>query len=277
MTLMSLVLPVAFTLLVWWFSTGLILYLDGLPRRTYRHSLAGATALLIAALAGLAASSADTSARGAYVAFTCAVAVWGWVEMTFLMGVLTGPRKAPCPPGCGDARRLVYAIQAILYHEFALLAAAAAIGGLTWAAPNRIGMGTFLVLWVMRTSAKLNMFFGVRNLYESFLPDHLSHMQTYFVRRPMNLLLPVVVAAGSLVATWMWVVATAEGADAFDATGYSLLATMLTLAVIEHLFLVLPLPSERLWQWAMRSRSRKRTAFVPPAADLDRTMAAVRK
>ena len=28
--------PVLCTLFVWWFSTGAILYLDGLPRRTHR-------------------------------------------------------------------------------------------------------------------------------------------------------------------------------------------------------------------------------------------------
>ena len=38
-------LPVLYALFVWWFSTGLILYLDGLPRRTFRWSMLGATVL----------------------------------------------------------------------------------------------------------------------------------------------------------------------------------------------------------------------------------------
>ena len=35
-------LPVLYALFVWWFSTGLIIYLDGLPRSTYRWTMLGA-------------------------------------------------------------------------------------------------------------------------------------------------------------------------------------------------------------------------------------------
>jgi hypothetical protein len=31
--------PVLFALFAWWFSTGIIIYLDGLPRHTYRWSM----------------------------------------------------------------------------------------------------------------------------------------------------------------------------------------------------------------------------------------------
>ncbi len=36
-------LPIVATLLLWWASTGAILYLDGLDRRTFSWSMAGAT------------------------------------------------------------------------------------------------------------------------------------------------------------------------------------------------------------------------------------------
>ena len=39
----ELLLPVLYTLFAWWFSTGVILYLDGLPRHTFRWTLNGAT------------------------------------------------------------------------------------------------------------------------------------------------------------------------------------------------------------------------------------------
>ena len=39
-------LPVLYALFVWWFSTGVIIYLDGLPVRTFRWSMLGATATL---------------------------------------------------------------------------------------------------------------------------------------------------------------------------------------------------------------------------------------
>ena len=34
----------------------------------------------------------------------------------------------------------------------------------------------------MRQSAKLNVFLGVRNLSEEFLPQHLHYLQSYFTR-----------------------------------------------------------------------------------------------
>ena len=50
------ILPVLYTLFLWWFSTGLIVWLDGLPRRTFRWSLIGATILAAIGLYGLAVS-----------------------------------------------------------------------------------------------------------------------------------------------------------------------------------------------------------------------------
>ena len=61
------VLPVLYALFVWWFSTGLILWLDGLPRRTFRWSLLGATRALAASASTAWRSAAqDTSVVGAY-------------------------------------------------------------------------------------------------------------------------------------------------------------------------------------------------------------------
>jgi Flp pilus assembly pilin Flp len=53
----------------------------------------------------------------------------------------------------------------------------------------------------------------------------------------------------------VWVVQQAVAVDAsdFTSTGYSLLATLIALALLEHWFLVLPLPTELLWRWSMRA------------------------
>jgi putative photosynthetic complex assembly protein 2 len=56
-------LPALYALFLWWLSTGVILYLDRLPRRTFRWSMLGATALAAAALYGLAAGADDASAQ----------------------------------------------------------------------------------------------------------------------------------------------------------------------------------------------------------------------
>ncbi|GAC1620558.1 MAG: putative photosynthetic complex assembly protein PuhE [Nevskia sp.] len=252
---MALILPpVAFTLFIWWFSTGAILYLDGLPRRTYPWSLAGAGLLTAAALWLIADRSADTSVGGVYCAFLGGIVVWGWFEMAFLMGLITGPRRTPCPIDSQGWRRAGHALETILHHELGLLAAGVALAGLSWNAPNQVALSTFIVLWVMRQSAKLNVFLGVRNLSESFLPEHLRYLQTYFRRKPMNPLFPFSVTIASIVAGLIWRAALSEDAAASEATGRIFLATLMTLAVLEHWFLVLPIPADALWRWGLSSR-----------------------
>ena len=117
-------LPALYALLIWWASTGLVLYLDSLPSRTYRWSLLGATALLPVALIVLELAARSPTPVAAYVAFTAALIVWGWLEFAFLTGVLTGPRREGCPVGCVGWRRFTYAVQALLWHELAIVAGA---------------------------------------------------------------------------------------------------------------------------------------------------------
>lgn len=252
-------LPVLFTLLLWWFSTSVILYLDGLPRWTFRWSLLSATLLLALALYCLAVTSTDTSVGGAYLAFTSGVLVWAWQEVSFLMGFVTGPRRSACPDGCSGWQHFGHAIQAILYHELALIAAAAAVVAVTWDGPNQTGTWTFLILWAMRTSAKLNLFLGVRNLSAELLPDHLRYLKGFFTKRPMNLLFPLSVTAATVVATALVQTAVHPATSEFQAAGLTFLATLMALAILEHWLLVLPLPTTALWRWGLRSRS------APPA------------
>ena len=262
MTLSLYMLPVLYVLFVWWFSTGVILYLDGLPSWTFKWTMLGATAFLLLALLGLYVTRHDTRITGAYLAFTCALLVWAWQEVAFLLGYVTGPRREPCPQDATGWRRTGFALQAVLHHELALIVLGALVTAATWDGPNQTGFWTYIVLWVMRQSAKLNVFLGVRNLNESFLPAHLKYLQTYFTRKAMNPLFPVSVALASTVAWWLWRQAQTVGMDAFEATSLTFSATLLTLAVLEHWFLVLPLPSEALWSWGLRSRA------APPAEKL---------
>ena len=68
-------------------------------------------------------------------------------------------------------KRLSLALQAILYHEFALLACGAAIVALTWTGANQVGLWTFAALWVLRQSAKINLFLGVPVTNDELMPD----------------------------------------------------------------------------------------------------------
>lgn len=245
--------PILYGLLVWWASTGGALYAVGLADRAPRVVLGGSLILSAASLAGLAATAGDAGATGIYLAFTAAIGLWGAQEILFLTGWVTGPWRAACPSGLGAWARAGYAVRAILYHELALLASGAAAFLVTAGAPNQTGPWTFAILFVMRVSAKLNVFLGVPNLTEGFLPAQLAYLKSFFCRKPMNLLFPVSVTACTVALMLLWQQAAAS-ADA-AATGPILLTTLVALALLEHWFLVLPLPVEALWTWGLASRS----------------------
>ena len=132
---------------------------------------------------------------------------------------------------------------------------------LTWNTVNQVALGTFTLLWVMRLSAKLNLFLGVRNLGEQFLPAHLTYLPSYFRRRAMNALLPVVFVAASAVAVAMVLEAPLLQGGARAAN--LLLASMLVLALAEHLLMVLPWQGTALWRWAMRRQAAAAGAVAP--------------
>ena len=248
-------LPALFTLTVWWFSTGAILWLGRLPRWTFGPTMMAATLGLSFALVGLHISAARTTVASAYCAFTCAVLVWGWQEIAFLLGYVTGARRSACPPDSRGWKRAWHATEAILHHELALLVLAMLVFAASWNQPNQTGWWTYLVLWTMRLSAKLNLFLGVRNLSENFLPAHLAYLQSYFTRRAFNWLMPVSLIGATAVAVPLWTAVAVQPADGFAATSLCLVAGLLTLAVIEHLFMVAPIPTSWLWKWGMRAKA----------------------
>lgn len=248
-------LAVLYVLVVWWFTTGLVIWLDGLPHRTFRWSMLGASILAVGGFFWLWSSAGDPSQTGALVGFTSAILIWGWHEISFLMGFVTGPRRHACPAECRGWRHTLHAVQTIIWHEVLIALSALVIVVLTWDAPNQVGLWTFMILWLMRLSAKLNVFLGVPNLTEEFLPEHLSYLRRFFTRRPMNLLFPVSVTVSTVVAAWL-VAAAMAASSAAALTGYTLLATLMVLAVVEHWFLVLPLPAGSLWGWWLEQRAR---------------------
>jgi putative photosynthetic complex assembly protein 2 len=256
-------IPVLFALFAWWFVTGVILYLDLLPARTFRRSMAGATAVLGLSLWGLTATRDDASVTGALAAFACGLLVWGWQEMSFFTGFVTGPRRIPCGAAQGW-RRFRRGFAACAYHEVAIVIGALATVWATSGGANRVGLWTYLLLWAMRTSAKLNVFLGVRNLNEEFVPAHLAYLTSYFARRPLNAFFPFAVTAAT-VGAGLLVWAAAMAADPFAATGSTLLATMAVLGVVEHWFLVLPLPAAALWGWSLRPAATRPSPIAVPS------------
>jgi putative photosynthetic complex assembly protein 2 len=254
--MLSYGVAVGYALFLWWFSTGVILYLDKRPAHTYRRSLLGATVLMALSLVALHTVRDVTSVAGAYVGFTAGVLVWGWMEMSYFMGLVTGPRKTACPEGCSGWRRFWLAIQTSLYHELTIVAAGALMVWITWDSVNQVGTWTFVILWWMRWSAKLNLFFGVPNLNEEWLPEHIRFLTTYLSKRPMNLLFPVSVSVATVVMCLLVEAALDLPAASFASVALMLTSTLLALAILEHWLLVLPLADAALWNWALDAEVR---------------------
>jgi len=261
-------LAIFYALFIWWFSTGFILLLDGLPRRTFGWSMIAMTVIAACGLYGLWMSGNDTSVAGAYISFTCGLLVWAWHELSFLTGYVTGPRRTPCPEAPSVWRRFRYASETVIHHELAIAATAGLMAVLTWGAANQVGLWTFVILWLMRLSTKLNIFLGVANLAEEFLPPHLRYLESYFRRRPLNLLFPVSVTASTVATVLILERGLANGVPAGEAIGAIFLGVLLALAVLEHWFLVLPIPATALWQWALDARPT-RTREEGAAADAE--------
>jgi putative photosynthetic complex assembly protein 2 len=249
----AIALAVTATLFAWWFGTGAIFWLNGLPRRARQWSVAAASLVLVAAFAGAWASAQTASIGAVYLSFACGLLVWAWVELTFLTGFITGPNRAPAPAGLTLAARFRLAVGAILWHELTILALTAVVFALSWGGATMTGAWTMLLLWAMRTSTKLNIFLGVRNTYAGLLPEHMRYLASHFTAGRMNPLFPPAFAAALLAAVLLF--AAAANAAPVAATGLAILGTLAALGALEHAFLVLPIRSEALWSWSLGGRA----------------------
>lgn len=245
--------PPVFAAFVWWFATGAVLLLVGLSARFHALRLATAGGLLVAALYGLAASAGETSVFAAYAAFSSTLLLWAAQEVAFLAGWLTGPRPLPCPADARGARRLGFALQAILYHELALLACGVAVVTLTWGEPNSVGLWTFVSLWVLRQSSKINLFLGVPVTNDALMPAQVQFLKTYFARRQVGAFFPLSVTFATAALVLLVQRIMEPSATPFDVAGLTLVSTLFALGIVEHWFMLLPLPALTLWGWGMRS------------------------
>ncbi|MGY6555761.1 MAG: putative photosynthetic complex assembly protein PuhE [Wenzhouxiangella sp.] len=261
---------IAYATFLWWFSTGLIFFLNARPARTFRWSMLGGSMVLLGALYGLWASAGSETVGGAMVAFTCGLLIWGWHTMSYYMGVITGPRRQACPAGSRGFKRFGHALATSIYHELAIIATVGLMLWLTWGQNNRFGLWTFLLLWGMHVSAKLNVFLGVRNLNVEFIPERLSYLSTYFRHKPMNLLFPFSVTAGTIISVLLVQQVLQADPGSAAAVGFILLASLMALAVIEHWFMILPIQADALWRWSLKASNARgrRPASAEPKPGL---------
>lgn len=241
-------------LFVWWFSTGAILmavkYADRAgPSARKTTVLAGLPMIFLGAY-GFWFSLSDPTIFGVYVAFLSALAIWGWIELAFLTGTITGPNTYTLPPNTPEWERFIRAWGTLAYHEMLLITALLGMFITGWGSENAFGMWTFAVLFFARVSAKLNLFLGVPRINVDFLPDALSHLPSYFRNRSMNWLFPVSVTALTFAAA-CWLERLYAVTTPGEITGFALLTALTTLALLEHWVMLIPVPDEKLWRWML--------------------------
>jgi putative photosynthetic complex assembly protein 2 len=245
----------------WWFGTGVILWLDRLPPASFRWSLLGWTMLLILSFKGVYESMREVSVANAYLAFGSVILMWGWHELAFLTGWITGPRKVALTENAQGWQRFKESVQVMLHHELALLINFGILWMMQVDQPNHVALCTYALLWFMRLSAKLNLFFGVPQNGAQYLPPHLVYLASYFRTR---LITPwFVISISAAIGTWCWLVWQAQQGAMAITTGWVMLATLLGLAIVEHLIMIFPLPLERLWGWAMGQTSVETPLTTP--------------
>ncbi len=241
-------------LFLWWFSTGSILLAVRLADRGGRPWPAVLTAAALPVLAwgvfALWVSAPRGDVGAAYLSFLGALAVWGWVELAFLTGQITGPVTRPCPPGLPEWERFLRAWGTVAHHELALLAALVAVVALGWHGETTVGPWTFAVLYFARVSAKLNLYLGVPRINIEFMPAALAHLPSHFRIRSFNWLFPLSISALTF-ACGCWLERLWQADTPAEQAGFALLGAITALAVIEHWLMVVPLPDAKLWRWML--------------------------
>lgn len=250
---MIYLLAAIFTIFAWWLSTGIVLYLNKQSASRCRWSFMIATSVALACLYGLHHSSQVESVSHVYIAFTQALIVWGWCEMCYFMGYITGPCKTSCPPNITFWQRFTLAIKTSLYHEILVISVVAILMLLTWNQPNQFGFWTFIILWIMRWSSKLNIFLGVSNINKEWIPDHLRYIFSYSKQRAMNVLFPFSILLSSILTYKLITLAISKEATNFQSSGFIMLSTILSLAILEHLFLMFHANESALWNWSLKT------------------------
>ncbi|QTD57347.1 putative photosynthetic complex assembly protein PuhE [Parasphingorhabdus cellanae] len=249
-------LPFIVVIALWFVGTGLVAMLNHRLRQSFGRALIISGACAIGGLALLALTSQSTAIWATYVSFVGGLMIWSWHEISFLTGAVAGSHRDPCPEGATGWRRFSYATMALVHHEIALAMTAGLLLSLAAVTANPTGAYAFALLLIFRLSSKLNIYFGVPNMSDELLPDHLEYLKSYFGPkhlRPMLIISMVMILA--LAGYFASAAFTATSAN--ETVQAALLCCLSLLAALEHFFLAIPFKDSALWQWALSARNNK--------------------
>ncbi|MEQ6250749.1 putative photosynthetic complex assembly protein PuhE [Sulfitobacter sp. HNIBRBA3233] len=248
-------------LFAWWFFTGAILLIvrraDAGDAVAHGRNVFLSVPLAALGVAGLVITAQELTATNAYLAFLSVLLIWGWIELAFLAGIITGPERRPCPPGLDGYARFSRAWDTISHHELLLAATLLGVVVICAGAQNTVGLWTYVILFTARISAKLNLFFGVPRINTEFVPTPLDHIKSYFRRGPITMAFPIGVTFLSISAACFAERLIAAETEA-SVTAFALLTALAALAAIEHWLMVVPLPDAKLWRWMLPNPTTSR-------------------
>ena len=242
---MSFLTPILVVIAVWLIGTGLVLFLQQSIKRVRGPLIVSLAVVSVLSLAGLYIGGSGTQPWHSYLGFVAAICLWGSIELSYYSGLIGGVHKRACPDDCDTGKRFRLALGASIWHEVSVLFVGGVVMTLLIQAQNSAGLYSFLVLWLMRWSAKLNLFLGVPNFNTDWFPKRLAYAHSYIRRAPVTLFFPVSVALASLVA--MQLIITALETPAQQALMHILPGVLLLLAILEHIFMALPIADSELW------------------------------
>ncbi|MEM1040205.1 MAG: putative photosynthetic complex assembly protein PuhE [Pseudomonadota bacterium] len=261
------IVPIVLVVFVWWASTAAVLWFSAGPQKSIPGRLMIATLLAATGFAAVIAAPSFNGWHHPLVSFAGALAVWAWVEFTFLTGLLTGSRTEPCPANISEWTRFRLAFRTINHHEYALVAALIVIGLCDWLASSAEttlwAVAFFGVLWLMRISAKLTIFSGAPSFGLEMMPAPIAHMKSYFRNDRIGPVFWVstAVSTGVLVAG---VAAFQMGlVDPDQRVGAAMLLSLFALAALEHWMMILPITDTALWTWVKPKNDGPKLAATP--------------
>jgi putative photosynthetic complex assembly protein 2 len=233
----------------WWLLTGVALIAVHQPQHRRRAIFVFVSLVMMATWYVIPSNVGDNSPLASAVGFLLGLLIWAWLEISYLLGFVTGPNNKPCPDGASGWQRFIGGLGTTLYHELAVLMMVALLGWISYDSMNTTAINTLIVLWLMRWSAKLNLFFGVRHFNKEWLPNHLGYLFGYIKIERASWFLPFTTLLGIVATVGLYQLA--YGATSLSQQmSFYLVGALMLLATIEHLFLLFPFQEEVLWRWA---------------------------
>ena len=242
-------LALAVAVVLWWLMTGLALMSVHQPRALKQPIFLLATIFATAAVWGVEANAASHTTAATVVGFAMGLLIWAWLELSYLMGYITGPVKRPATASMSVLERFYNALGTTIYHECLVVGIVGIVCVLGAGLPNPTIQNTLAVLWLMRWSTKLNLFFGVRHFNSDWLPDNMRYITSY-LRAGKNSWFIVFSTTFAAYCTYLLFSYGQIAVHPATALSLFLIAWLAVLAVLGHCFLMVPMGETILWRWA---------------------------